>query len=293
MDLVKSGGNKEDPCMTGEQFDLIREFILRKLGIVIKGDKRLSFHMKISHRLGILGIRSYDEYYEYITSNRSESELLHLASHITNNETYFFREMTQLNAFSGMLNDMKRRRQKRKSNKFNILSAGCSSGEEAYTLNILLMESGLFSWGWETSIIGMDISKAALKKAQKAEYSKNSFRGVNGNAELASKYFESSGEKYTLKKPYRNPVRFVHANILEPGSFEGITDMDVIFCRNLLIYMSDNALERIVRNFHGALSDEGYLILGSSESLLGKTDLFAPKHREGIVFYTKNPVAGL
>lgn len=273
--------------ITDKEFNLIRDFISKKFGIVVKDNKKLTLHTKLSHRLSILGIHSYKSYYEHMLAD--EAEQLQLVSHVTNQETYFMREKTQLAVFSALLADIKRSKQKRDLNTLNILSAGCSTGEEPYTLNILLLESGLFSWGWQTSIFGMDVSKSALKKARQAEYSKNSFRMLNGDSGFIKKYFDSSGEKFVLRRPYRHNVTFIHGNIVEPSSFDGMPVLDIIMARNILIYMSDDAIERIAENFHRALSDEGFLLLGSSESLLGRTELFYPEHRDGAIIYRKRP----
>jgi chemotaxis protein methyltransferase CheR len=134
----------------------------------------------------------------------------------------------------------------------------------------------------------MDVSRNALKKAKNAVYTKNSFRILDGTDEFSQKYFDRRNDLYTLKPAYRSQVEFRHGNILDPASWEGIEDIDVIFCRNVLIYMSDDAIRRITENFFRHLSDEGYLFIGSSESLLNKTDLFVPECREGLIIYRKN-----
>jgi chemotaxis protein methyltransferase CheR len=274
--------------MTKDEYALFMELIEKEVGIVMKGDKRLTLHAKLAHRLSLLDIRSYKDYYDLIISDPSREEFYSLIAHITNNETYFQREMGRIALVAGLLNDIKRHRQKKEPERITFLSAGCSTGEEAYTLKIMLMESGLFAWGWEVKVIGMDVSRSALKKARKAVYTKNSFRILDGTDEFSQKYFDRSNDQYTLKFPYRSEVEFRHGNILEPASWEGIEDIDVIFCRNVLIYMSDDAIRRIAENFYRHLSDEGYLFIGSSESLLNKTDLFAPECREGLIIYRKN-----
>ena len=274
-------------CMTENEYVLFRELIEREVGIVMKGDKRLTLHTKLSHRLSILDLRSYKDYYDLIVSDPSKDELYSLIAHITNNETYFQREMGRISLVAGLLSDIKRHRQKKNQNKITFLSAGCSTGEEAYTLKIMLMESGLFAWGWEVNVIGIDVSKSALKRARSAAYTKNSFRILDGTDEFSQKYFDRKDDLYTLKPPYRSQVEFRHGNILDSASWEGIQDIDVIFCRNLLIYMSDDAIGRITENFYHHLSDEGYLFIGSSESLLNKTDLFVPECREGLIIYKK------
>ena len=275
-------------CMTEDEYALFRDLIEREVGIVMKGDKRLTLHTKLSHRLSILDIRSYKDYYDFIISEPSKEEFYSFMAHITNNETYFQREMGRITLVAGLLNDIKRHRQKKDHKKITFLSAGCSTGEEAYTLKIMLMESGLFAWGWEVNVIGIDLSRSALKKARNAVYTKNSFRTLDGTDEFSQKYFDRKDDLYTLKPPYRSQVEFRHGNILDPASWEGIQDIDVIFCRNVLIYMSDDAIGRITENFYRHLADEGHLFIGSSESLLNKTDLFVPECREGLIVYKKN-----
>lgn len=274
--------------MTIEEYNLFKDLIHREFGIEMKGDKRLTLHTKLAHRLAILDLPTYRDYFDMIVNDSSGEELFGLISHISNNETYFQREISRIAIFTGLLNDIKRDKQKKNENSITILSAGCSTGEEAYTLNIMLMESGLFAWGWQMNVIGVDVSRRALKKAVNAVYTKNSFRALNGNGEFSQKYFDRKGDLYVLKKPYRSNVEFRHGNIMDPD-FLGAETVDAIFCRNVLIYMSDDAIKRIARNLYRHLPDEGYLFIGSSESLLNKTDLFVPEYREGVIVYRKNP----
>jgi chemotaxis protein methyltransferase CheR len=272
--------------MTDEEFNLLRDLINREFGIILKGDKRLTLHTKISHRLPILGLKSYKEYYDFIIENPTKEELFNLASHITNNETYFFREKTQLDVFFEILKDVKKERLKKNQNTLRILSLACSSGEEMYSLNIILQDSGLFLWDWDVKIIGIDIDKTALKKARSALYTKNSFR-QNGNMESIERYFTIDNEKFALKPLYRKNTEFIHGNILDSNSFIDITDVDIIFCRNTLIYMDDIAIRRIANNLYNCLSDSGYLFIGSAESLIQKTNLFFPEYNNGIIVYRK------
>ncbi len=276
--------------MTEGEFILLRDLVRKEFGIMLKGDKRLTLHTRVSHRLSILGLKSYRDYYNHVISDGTGEELLRLASHITNNETYFFREKAQLDVFSGLLQEIKRERQKRKQNMLRVLSLACSSGEEPYSLNIILQENGLFAWDWDVRITGMDIDKGALEKAGVARYAGNSFRLLNGDRGIVDKYFTVEGGSYTLRRSLTRNVGFVHGNILDEASFSGMEDIDVIFCRNVLIYMSDEAIEKIVRNLHQVLADRGYLFIGSSESLIQKTNLFVPEYIGGIIVYRKNIV---
>lgn len=281
----------KDTFMSDEEFQLIKDLINKELGILLKGDKRLTLHTRISHRLSILGLRTYRDYYDFIITDSSKEELFTLASHITNNETYFFREKTQLDVFSEILQEMKKKKQKKKQKILKLLSLACSSGEEAYTLNIIIQESGLFVWDWDIKITGIDIDKNAIKKARRACYAKNSFRlngNIDNNIDFVNKYFVADGDCYFLRKPFAKNVEFKHDNILHSNSFIDINDIDVIFCRNAFIYMNGDAISRIAGNLYNCLSDTGYLFIGSAESLIQKTDLFVPEYNNGIIVYRKN-----
>lgn len=289
MDFRKSDGQQKDQLMSMREYGLLKGLILQELGIEIKGDIRLTLHIKLSQRLKILGLSSYSEYHDFIMGDQTREELYVMASHITNNETFFLREMAQIDVFLELLKDIKRLRHIKKNQKIRILSVPCSSGEEPYSLRISIMESGLFVWGWDVEIVGMDIDKRALAKAENAVYNQNSFRGINGAPGFMQKHFESNEGLFTLRRPYREKVSFTHGNIIKPESFSGMEPFDVIFCRNVLIYMSDDALRRAVENFHGVMADDGYLFVGSSESLIGRTEMFLPHYVQGIVVYRKNP----
>ncbi|MDA8432253.1 MAG: protein-glutamate O-methyltransferase CheR [Nitrospiraceae bacterium] len=286
------GLHMKSNVMTEEDFALLKDLVRRELGILLKGDKRLMLHARVSHRLEILGLATYRDYYDFILSDPSKEELSTLASHITNNETYFFREKVQLDAFSSLLKEIKKEKQRRGQNRLRILSVASSSGEEAYTLNVVLQESGLFAWDWDVMITGIDINRNSIRKAEEATYTRNSFRSLNGNAEMLKRYFILDNDRYVLRKFYRKNIAFRHGNILDPGAFTGLAPVDVIFCRNVLIYMSDEATERIVRNFADCLDDIGYLFVGTSESLIQKTNRFAPEYVDGIIVYRKHGERG-
>lgn len=283
--------NKEE-YMSDEEFRLLRGLVLNEFGILIKGDKRLTFHTKVSQRLAILGLTTYAEYYNYILDDYSKEELFILASRITNNETYFFRERRQLDAFANILRDIRKRKILENRRDLKILSLACSSGEETYSLNIIVRESGHFGWNWDIRLVGIDIDKVALETAERACYSLNSFRGIEAGPQFRDKYFTlrslETGKRYCLKTPYRAGIEFRHGNLLQAETYEDLRDSEVIFCRNMLIYMSDEAIGQTVRNFYDVLSDNGYLFIGTSESLIQKTDLFVPQYVDGAIVYRKN-----
>jgi len=266
---------------------LIQDLVARELGIVVKGEKRTTLLNRASRRLEILELGTFKEYCDFILSDPSREELYVLATDITNKETYFFREREQLDVFSGLLPDIKARKQTAGINRLKVLSLGSSTGEEAYTLNILIQESGLFVVDWDISVIGVDIDREAIRKACKASYTVNSFRTLNGDSGSVTKYFIRDRDRYVLRERLTRNVGFRHGNLLLRQTVEGLTGADVIFCRNVLIYMCDEAVRKIAENLYYSLSDTGYLFVGASESLIRKTELFSPENLNGVIVYRK------
>lgn len=274
--------------MSDEEFALLQSLVSTEFGIVLKGAKRSVLQTRVSQRLGVLRLKTYREYYDFILADPSKEELYLLASHITNNETYFFREQQQFDIFRLLLEELKAAKQKAGKNTLRFLSLASSSGEEAYTMNIVIQESGLFVWDWDIRIIGVDIDREAIEKARKAAYRSNSFRAAEGDTRILKKYFVRDGDRYLLKKHLTKNIDFRHGNLIRKETFEGLEGIDAIFCRNVMIYMSDETIRLIAGHIYAALSDTGYLFVGASESLIQKTDLFYPEHIKGTTVYRKN-----
>lgn len=279
---------KGDVTFGADEFQRLVKLVAENFGIIIKGDKRLTIHTKLSHRLRILGMQSYTQYLDFAENDRTGEELTKLASHITNNETYFFREKEQLDLFTDLLADIKREKVKAGRNDLSVLSVACSSGEEAYTLNIIVLESGLFVWDWDIKVAGMDINSNLIERAERGVYSRHSFRNINGDDKLLKRYFYIKDDRYILKRVFAKNVSFKQANVIEREPYEEFGKADVIFCRNVLIYMNDDAFGRVIDNCYNTLNDTGYMFLGASESLIQRTGLFVPEYNNGVIVYRKN-----
>ena len=213
-----------------------------------------------------------------------------MVSHLTNNETYFYREAPQLQVFAEhILRQIKERKTTDGSRTLRILSAGCSSGEEAHTIAMIVYDSGQFFWSWDVKIIGMDVDQAALEKARRGVYFHNSFRSLN--PALAERHFVKQVSGAAVKEQLRRLVQIRYGNIVDPASYEGLAGLDVIFCRNVLIYFSDAMILKAVRLFYEALAPGGYLFLGHAESLSRITDLLTPIRFQGAMVYQKPPGA--
>jgi len=280
-------GSVVDSLISDYEFRLLRDYIHDYCGIYYDDSKCGTLASRISFRMRLLDIKSYAEYYNYLKYNpRTKEELADLIPHLTNNETYFFREMNQMGFFtSSLIEEIKARKKEKGERRIRIVSCGCSSGEEAFTLAMLLSEAGVDLRGWDIEIAGVDIDRKVIEKAEAGLYTAYSLRATE--KPRIDRYFELDGDKYRLKKFIRDRVTFHRGNMLEPDTLARFRHADAIFCRNVFIYFSDDAIRRIAENFHDALANGGYLMLGHSESLTRITDIFFPKRYPNIIVYTK------
>lgn len=262
---------------------LLRDHISEHMGLHFDDDRLHVLHHRLEPFAVLCGFTSLREYARHIVHAPLQGDLLKdLAGRLTNNETYFFRELEQLHVFINTLLPPLVEQAAGSRKKLRILSAGCSSGEEAYTIAMLIEEAGVRACGCDVEVLGVDINAAALDTAVHAHYSPRSFR-KNDNG-LVKKYFQSDDSGFLVGEQIRNMVTFQPGNVLDPA----VTgEFDVIFCRNLLIYFSDRSLERTARNFHRMLSPGGYLFLGHAESLCRVRTDFVPIRLEGAVAYWK------
>lgn len=268
------------------EFTLIKDKIAQQFGLILKDEKKELIEEILEDRGEKKGLKDLKDYIELLINCptnekfKSEDELLSIASAISNKETYFFREMPQLELSMKLLSEILKIK-----DRLTILCLGCSSGEEVYTLSIMIHERGLRFPNRDIKIIGIDIDRASIKKAREGRYTENSFRTRDIPFE---KYFQKEDRFYRIKDIYREITDFRHGNILDRNIFLGAVNIDMVFCRNVLIYMSDEAILKILENIHMSLSKDGYLLIGSAESITNKTDLFKPVYYNGIVVYKKN-----
>jgi chemotaxis protein methyltransferase CheR len=273
--------------LSEEEFRLLRDFIHERFGLFFEDSQRGSLRGRLAGRLASLDLMSFEDYYHYLRFGPQKAdELQRMVSHLTNNETYFYRENPQLNVFADtVLKNLKERKSEADDRRLRVLSAGCSTGEEVHTLAMIVYDSGQFFWNWDVQIVGMDVDTAALEKARKGVYHQNSFRSIS--PALVERHFVKQGTGAQVKDSIRKLVRLRHGNIVDPASYEGLRPLDVVFCRNVLIYFSDAMIGKVVRIFHEVLAPGGYLFLGHAESLSRITDLFTPIRFQGAMVYQK------
>ena len=284
-----------DVELSEEEFRLLRDFIHERFGLYFEAGQRASLRSRLVGRLASLDLMSFEDYYHYLRFGPQRvEELERMVSHLTNNETYFYRESPQLQVFADhVLRSVKEKKVSGsggdQQRKLRILSAGCSTGEEAHTLAMIVYDSGQFFWNWEVQVVGVDVDHQALEKARRGLYFHNSFRSLS--PALLERHFVREGPGARIKEAIRRMVTLRHGNLVEPSSFAGLAPVDVIFCRNVLIYFSDATILKVVRIFHDLLAPGGHLFLGHAESLSRITDLFTPVRFQGAMVYQKSPAA--
>jgi chemotaxis protein methyltransferase CheR len=276
-----------DTELAEEEFRLLRDFVHETFGLYFDESQRGSLRARLAPRLALLGLASFEDYYRYLRfAPERAAEQQRMVSHLTNNETYFFREQTQLDVFSTyVLRAIKERKTRAGERRLHLLSAGCSTGEEPLTLGMILFDSGQFFWGWDVRVTGLDVDESALEKARRGVYHENSLRTLT--APLLERHFVRDGSGVRVKEASRKGVGYRAGNLLDPASYEGLDPLDVVFCRNVLIYFSDAAVERAVALFHEALAPCGYLLLGHAESLARVSSAFVPIRFQGAILYQK------
>lgn len=276
-----------DAELSEEVFRLLRDFIHEHFGLLFEDSQRASLRARLAGRLASLDLFSFEDYYHHLRFGpRREEELERMASYLTNNETYFFREPAQLAVFrERVLPRLKARKLPAARRELRLLSAGCSTGEEPLTMAMLVFDSGQFFWNWNIDVVGLDVDQTALAGARRGVYHHNSFRSIQPT--LIERHFGQAGDGWRVKENISRMVEFRQGNLLDPESYRGSAPLDVIFCRNVLIYFSDTTTLRVARLFHEMLTPGGYLLLGHAESLSRVTDLFTPLRFPGALVYQR------
>ncbi len=269
--------------MTPEEHMLLNEVIERQFGLSFAPAKREFLESRLRPRLATLHLRRFIDYYLLLQVDLA-GELEHLARLITNNETYFFRETYQFEGLlGGGLDELRRAGW---SGELRMLCAGCSSGEEPYTLNIYARQAAGGIPGLRWGIDAFDIDVDRLKMARDAIYGVGSLRSAT-EAQRAQYFSGFATGRWQLRRTHREGVDFAFGNILDLDSFRKPAPYDVIFCRNVLIYFSEAAFQHAIANFARALRRGGLLFLGHSESLIGRSDRFETVRLERCIAYRK------
>jgi chemotaxis protein methyltransferase CheR len=251
-----------------KDFATIRDEVYRKLGLFFEDSKVYFIQKRIEKRMETLGVESFADYAFLLRFGDKEGqEMQALANLVTTNETYMFREFEQLQAFADhCLPMVLKPLEQGNDRRLRIWSAGCSSGEEPYTLAIILKEVMHDFRSWDIKINATDIDQVRLEMARRAVYEERSVHEVP--AEYFDRHIVRLPAGYFAVKPETaRLVEVEHLNLHDRLAMRGMRQFDFIFCRNVLIYFDDVSRKEVVDHFYNALKPGGFIFLGHSESI--------------------------
>jgi chemotaxis protein methyltransferase CheR len=269
--------------LTDDEFRLFSELIYNESGITLKEAKRDFLQARLQKRIQASHQGSYYRYYKFVTDRmRGRRELLDLVDSLTINETSFFRNKPQFDLFTSIvLPDLKKR--KEPARKLLLWSAGCSRGQEPYSIAMSVLACTGFPPGWDVKILASDISLRALESAQRGVYTEYDMECVEREHRAA--FFVRINGNFQIAPHVRKMVVFDYHNLKNEN---GLTGVDVIFCRNVMIYFDLEEQKRLVEKFYRSLKPGGYLFLGHSETLQGISDKFTFVYHNRAAVYQKN-----
>ncbi|OUS18822.1 chemotaxis protein CheR [Rhodospirillales bacterium 47_12_T64] len=256
--------------MNVSDFDYISQFLKKRSGLVLSQDKAYLLESRLNPVARKWSLSGFDELVQKVRATNDERILSDITEAMTTNESFFFRDQKPFDLFRDMV--LPHMLEKRAASKtIRIWSAACSSGQEPYTLAMLLKEAGPALAGWKIEIVATDLSNDILNKAKEGVYTQFEVqRGLPIN--LLVKYFKQAGDRWQIDSSIRNMVTFKTFNLLESPALLG--KFDVVFCRNVLIYFEQATKSTVLTKIAKQMPDDGFLYLGGAETVLGISDDF-------------------
>lgn len=271
--------------MTDDEFRLFRDFILKECGLFFTNGKKSFLSSRIAKRVTSSSMKSFYRYYRYLQGHGDDqkAELMKLLDLLTINETRFFRNRPQFELLEKIvLPAIIEAKNQREHPRLRIWSAGCSTGEEPYSIAISILENLLRWQYWDVRIFASDLSLSVLETATRGVYESSRLNGIT--PERVNRYFETCPEGYAVRDELKSKVVYDFHNLKHEN---GLEDLDIIFCRNVLIYFEPEEQLKVLNRFIQALRPGGYLFLGHSESVLGLTDELSFVHHNKGTAYRK------
>jgi chemotaxis protein methyltransferase CheR len=287
--------------LTAPELKLLQALVYQECGMHFDERRAHFLQDRLQRRMKECQLDSFYSYYRLLVSDKGKNEMSLLVENLTVNETSFFRNKSQMELFhKHLLDELVRRKQAQRDFSLRIWSAGCSTGQEPYTLAMLIADAlayhllrnplptempspkPLIPPPWKVEILASDISYSVLRAGQEGTYTDSQMESVDYSYRL--RYFDKVGERYAVKKALKEIVHFDFHNLKTeylPQRY------DVIFCRNVMMYFDEAEQRRLVEKFARCLNPEGYLFVGHAESLLGLTDKFSMVHRNSGTAYQK------
>lgn len=259
--------------MDAVEFEYLRQMLLERSGAVVTLEKSYLINSRLMPIARSCGHADVAELIKALRCRPDEAVLEQIVDAMTTNETLFFRDNWPFQKLREIvLPDMMKRNQG--SKRLRIWSAASSSGQEPYSIAIVLNEMRHLLVGWQTTIVGTDISSEILARAGEATYTDFEVRrGLSD--EMLNRYFLPEGANWKVRPEVRNMVEFKKFNLLDNPLASGLFGFDVIFCRNVLIYFDEPTRARVLASLAGALRPGGYLLLGGAETVVGFSDAFS------------------
>ena len=269
-------------------FMTFRNLVYDRCGINFESKKIYFVKKRLVSRMEALGIEKVEDYIRYLKFRDPKgTEFQELLNLLTTNETYMFREFDQLAVFAeDCLEEVCEKKKKLGNEQIRIWCAGCSTGEEAYTLAIILMEMLEPLSDWNIKITATDIDTKVLSMAQKGEYSSRAVKDVPD--EYLEQYLRITGGSFAVKSIVKKHITFKHLNLMDAKQIKSAGQFDFIFCRNVLIYFDNVSRKKVVSQFYEHLDPGGFVFLGHSESIGRISTSFTLRKMGGMIMYQKD-----
>ncbi len=268
-------------------FQQLRKLIYEHTGIFFADNKKYLLESRVSRRLTAMGVDTFKDYYGELMNGAGPVEMPHLINAITINETFFFRNEPQLAALEGtILPELIERKRQIGSNKVRIWSAASSTGEEPYTIELIIREKFHSRFpGMKFEVVGTDINTQVLDVARRGIYKEYSIRNTPKN--YLDRYFKQEEDKFVLNEEIRRTAEFRQLNLFDKIGMKMMRDFDVVFAANVLIYFDFNSKQAVVSSIYDSLNRGGYFFVGYSETLYGLSQAFKPVHFDKAIAYRK------
>jgi chemotaxis protein methyltransferase CheR len=291
----------EAPALNDAELKLLQTLVYQECGMYFDERRTPFLQDRLLRRVKECGLDSFYAYYRLLLSSQGKQEMSRLLENLTVNETSFFRNRAQLDLFQkDVLDEMLQRKQERHDYSLRIWSAGCSTGQEPYTLAMMVADALAYYYlrnslpcesslpkpivpsPWRVEILASDINYTVLRTAQEGSYSEHQMSPVDYSCRM--RYFDKVGARYAVKKTVKDLVHFDFHNL----KTEYLPQRnDMIFCRNVMMYFDEAEQRRLVDKFYRCLNAGGFLFVGHAESLLGITDKFQMVHRNSGTAYKR------
>lgn len=271
--------------ITEAEYGKFQEYFYRRTGMLFGDNKRYYVDKRLIDRITKSGASSFEQYFDSLRRRDASAEIEQLINLLTVNETYFYREFEQFDCLAnGILPEVTAG--KKKGDRIRIWTMPCSTGEEPYSIAIYLLENWPQVDDYDIEIIASDIDTKVLRAAEAGLYETRSLHRLS--RDLVKRYFEPAGsDGFRLIEAVRQSVRFTQVNASDAVAMRGYTNLDVIFCRNMLIYFDDKSRRQAVESFYDSLNPGGFICLGHAESMSRISSLFTIRKFPQAIVYQK------